>query len=91
MENLLRDKEIWIVGSVCLVASFLWRGLWNLLSSKRKNRPSRSTDTQVNVRLVNAATVTDALLHPNCHVFVSILQNAEPRACNEGNRKCVYS
>ncbi|CAL8254830.1 unnamed protein product [Merluccius merluccius] len=52
MENLLKDKEIWIVGSVCLVASFLWRGLWNLFSSKKKKkgRTPSATDIQVNVR-----------------------------------------
>ncbi|XP_041696142.1 myosin light chain kinase family member 4 isoform X2 [Coregonus clupeaformis] len=43
MENFLKDKDIWIVGSVCLVASFLWRRLWNLFTYKRKRERDRDT------------------------------------------------
>nr|XP_046189166.1 myosin light chain kinase family member 4-like isoform X1 [Oncorhynchus gorbuscha] len=41
MENFLKDKDIWIVGSVCLVASFLWRRIWNLFTYKRKRERDR--------------------------------------------------
>ncbi|XP_036437809.1 myosin light chain kinase family member 4 [Colossoma macropomum] len=40
MENFLRDKDVWIVGSVCLVASFLWRQFWSLFTHKRKRDKS---------------------------------------------------
>eukprot|EP00063_Salmo_salar_P003878 XP_013978713.1 PREDICTED: myosin light chain kinase family member 4-like isoform X3 [Salmo salar] len=43
MENFLKDKDIWIVGSVCLVASFLWRRIWNLFTYKRKREKDRDT------------------------------------------------
>ncbi|XP_071010656.1 myosin light chain kinase family member 4 isoform X4 [Oncorhynchus clarkii lewisi] len=43
MENFLKDKDIWIVGSVCLVASFLWRRIWNLFIYKRKRERDRDT------------------------------------------------
>ncbi|XP_024278357.2 myosin light chain kinase family member 4 isoform X2 [Oncorhynchus tshawytscha] len=43
MENFLKDKDIWIVGSVCLVASFLWRRIWNLFTYKRKRERDRDT------------------------------------------------
>ncbi|XP_048109394.1 myosin light chain kinase 3-like isoform X2 [Alosa alosa] len=36
MENFLGDRDVWIVGSVCLIASFVWRRLWNLFGYKRK-------------------------------------------------------
>ncbi|XP_068445873.1 myosin light chain kinase family member 4 [Clinocottus analis] len=38
MESVLRDKDIWILGSVCLVATFLWGRLWKLFSAKRRGR-----------------------------------------------------
>ncbi|XP_067272898.1 myosin light chain kinase family member 4 isoform X2 [Pseudorasbora parva] len=40
MENFLQDKDLWIVGSVCLVASILWRRFWNLFTYKRKRDTS---------------------------------------------------
>ncbi|XP_073789385.1 myosin light chain kinase family member 4 isoform X6 [Danio rerio] len=40
MENFLQDKDLWIVGSVCLVASILWRRFWNLFTYKRKRESS---------------------------------------------------
>ncbi|XP_059354682.1 myosin light chain kinase family member 4-like [Carassius carassius] len=40
MENFLQDKDLWIVGSVCLVASILWRRFWNLFTYKRKRDSS---------------------------------------------------
>ncbi|XP_040897167.1 myosin light chain kinase family member 4 isoform X2 [Toxotes jaculatrix] len=42
MENFLRDKDVWILGSVCLVATFLWRRLWNFFSVKRRGRTTAS-------------------------------------------------
>lgn len=47
MENFLRDKDIWILGSVCLVATFLWRRLWKLFSAKKRERTASSADIQV--------------------------------------------
>lgn len=38
MENFLQDKDIWIFGSVCLVATFLWRRWWKLFSAKKRGR-----------------------------------------------------
>ncbi|XP_051954930.1 myosin light chain kinase family member 4 isoform X2 [Xyrauchen texanus] len=45
MDNFLRDKDLWIVGSVCLVASILWRRFWNLFTYKKKrdNTPERAS------------------------------------------------
>ncbi|XP_057208680.1 myosin light chain kinase family member 4 isoform X2 [Triplophysa rosa] len=40
MENFLQDKDLWIVGSVCLVASILWRPFWNLFTHKRRREVS---------------------------------------------------
>ncbi|XP_016151121.1 myosin light chain kinase family member 4-like [Sinocyclocheilus grahami] len=40
MENFLQDKDLWIVGSVCLVASILWRRFWNVFTYKRKRDSS---------------------------------------------------
>lgn len=47
MENVLRDKDIWILGSVCVVATFLWGRLWKLFSAKRKGRTAASAGVQV--------------------------------------------
>ncbi|XP_053470417.1 myosin light chain kinase family member 4 isoform X2 [Ictalurus furcatus] len=40
MENFVCDKDVWIVGSVCLVASILWRKFWSLFTHKRKRDKS---------------------------------------------------
>ncbi|XP_047657276.1 myosin light chain kinase family member 4 isoform X2 [Tachysurus fulvidraco] len=40
MEKLLRDKVVWIVGSMCLVVSILWRRFWSLFTHKRKQDKS---------------------------------------------------
>lgn len=47
MENLLRDKDIWILGSVCLVATFLWRKWWKLFSIKKRRKTASPADLQV--------------------------------------------
>ncbi|XP_029284754.1 myosin light chain kinase family member 4 isoform X2 [Cottoperca gobio] len=46
MENFLRDKDIWILGSVCLMATFLWGRLWKLFSTKKRGRTTASADVQ---------------------------------------------
>ncbi|XP_074524416.1 myosin light chain kinase family member 4 isoform X3 [Halichoeres trimaculatus] len=46
MENFLKDKDIWILGSVCLVATFLWGRLWKLFPVKRRGRTTSSADAQ---------------------------------------------
>lgn len=54
MENFLRDKDLWIVGSVCLVASILWRRFWNLFTYKRKRDTSpESSSIDIQVKLMN--------------------------------------
>ncbi|CAL9695483.1 unnamed protein product [Knipowitschia caucasica] len=45
METFLQDKDVWILGSVCLVATFLWRRIWKIFSAKKRKRSS--TDTEV--------------------------------------------
>lgn len=54
MENFLQHKDLWIVGSVCLAASILWRRFWNLFTYKRKrdsSPESASVDIQVQLNL----------------------------------------
>ncbi|XP_054607970.1 myosin light chain kinase family member 4 isoform X3 [Nothobranchius furzeri] len=46
MENFLQDKDVWILGSVCLVATFLWRRLWKLFSVKKRGRTTVNADAQ---------------------------------------------
>ncbi|XP_035509855.1 myosin light chain kinase family member 4 isoform X2 [Morone saxatilis] len=46
MENFLRDKDVWILGSVCLVATFLWRRWWKLFSIKKRGSTTPSADIQ---------------------------------------------
>lgn len=47
MNSFFKGRDIWIVSSVCLVASFLWSRLWDLLSYRRKGRGSSSADAKV--------------------------------------------
>ncbi|KAL6491101.1 hypothetical protein MHYP_G00014460 [Metynnis hypsauchen] len=47
MENFLKGRDIWLVNSVCLMASYLWRKLWDLFSYRRKGRASSSSDAQM--------------------------------------------
>lgn len=47
MENFLRDKDILILGSVCLVATFLWQRWWKLFSIKKRGKTKLSADKQV--------------------------------------------
>lgn len=47
MENFLRDKDIWLLGSVCLMATFLWRRWWKLFSIKKRGKTTLSADQQV--------------------------------------------
>ncbi|XP_023196045.1 myosin light chain kinase family member 4 isoform X4 [Xiphophorus maculatus] len=46
MENFLKDKDIWILGSVCLVATFLWRRVWNLFSIRKGGRTAHHAEAQ---------------------------------------------
>lgn len=63
MENFLRDKDVWILGSVCLVATFLWQRWWKLLFNKKRRKSTFSADTQV--LLHSPAHVSEASLAPN--------------------------
>lgn len=48
MESFFRDKDVWILGSVCLMATFLWRHWRKLFSVRRKGETSLSAaDKQV--------------------------------------------
>ncbi|XP_073705373.1 uncharacterized protein mylk4a isoform X2 [Garra rufa] len=47
MDCLFKGKYIWIVGSVCLMASYLWHKLWDLLSYQRKSRSSALHNEQL--------------------------------------------
>ncbi|XP_076873388.1 myosin light chain kinase family member 4 isoform X2 [Brachyhypopomus gauderio] len=50
MENFLKDKDLWIVGSVCLVVSLLWRQCWSFFTAKRK-KDRAAGSTPVNSQL----------------------------------------
>uniref|UniRef100_A0A8C1XJN2 Myosin light chain kinase family, member 4a n=1 Tax=Cyprinus carpio TaxID=7962 RepID=A0A8C1XJN2_CYPCA len=47
MDCFFKGRYIWIVGSVCLMASYLWHRIWGLLSYRRKSRSSTSASEQV--------------------------------------------
>lgn len=47
MESFFRDKDVWILGSVCLVATFLWRHWRKLFSVRWKGKTWLSADQQV--------------------------------------------
>lgn len=47
MENFLKNKDVWILGSVCLVATFLWRRWWKLFSLQKTGKTSSAADLQV--------------------------------------------
>ncbi len=49
MDCFFKGRYIWIVGSVCLMASYLWHRIWGLLSYRRKSRSSTSASEQVHV------------------------------------------
>ncbi|XP_028823694.1 myosin light chain kinase family member 4 isoform X2 [Denticeps clupeoides] len=46
MERFLCDQDVWIVGSVCLIASFLWRRLWSALTYGRKKGAEQRQQVQ---------------------------------------------
>ncbi|XP_063056716.1 myosin light chain kinase 2, skeletal/cardiac muscle-like isoform X2 [Engraulis encrasicolus] len=47
MEGLLTDRNVWIVGSVCLIASLVWRRLWwRFIAPKRKKEAQADTHTE---------------------------------------------
>ncbi|XP_061110170.1 myosin light chain kinase 2, skeletal/cardiac muscle-like isoform X2 [Conger conger] len=47
MDNTVWGRGMWIVSSMCLVASYLWRKLWSLLSYWRKGQPRAPADIQL--------------------------------------------
>ncbi|XP_050978813.1 myosin light chain kinase 3 isoform X2 [Labeo rohita] len=47
MDCLFKGRYVWIVGSVCLMASYLWHIIWDLLSYRRKSRSSTSPSEQL--------------------------------------------
>ncbi|XP_051989193.1 myosin light chain kinase 3-like isoform X2 [Xyrauchen texanus] len=48
MDCFLKGRDIWIVGSVWLMAFYLWHRFWDLFSSRRKAKSSSSTNGQLN-------------------------------------------
>ena len=40
VENLVTVGDIWLVNSMCLVVSYLWRRLYGLLYCRTRNRTS---------------------------------------------------
>ncbi|KAL2089382.1 hypothetical protein ACEWY4_014070 [Coilia grayii] len=46
MEEFLADRNVWIVGSVCLIASFVWGRLRKLIGHKRKEDAKADAQTQ---------------------------------------------
>lgn len=68
MENFLQDKDLWIVGSVCLVASILWRPFWNLFTYKRKRDVSSESpcfDIQVKLTFLFLNLIPHNSLDPS--------------------------
>lgn len=62
METFLQDKDLWIAGSVCLVASLLWGPFWNLFAYKRKKRISPETPCvgiQVKLKIIFFLNLTE--------------------------------
>lgn len=55
METFLQDKDVWILGSVCIVATFLWRRIWKVFSVKKR----RSTSTEAEVKDAKAKDEKD--------------------------------
>ncbi|KAI4878129.1 hypothetical protein NFI96_011070, partial [Prochilodus magdalenae] len=57
MEGFLKGRDLWLVSSVCLMASYLWRRLWDLLSYRRKGRSSSSLEVQESASKVSRSRV----------------------------------
>lgn len=45
--------DVWIAGSFCVLASFLWHTLWAVLTRGRNRETSATEDTQVVEILLN--------------------------------------
>ncbi|MFT7809649.1 hypothetical protein AGIG_G14877 [Arapaima gigas] len=57
VENFFKDKDIWIVGSMCLVASFLWCRFWRLLAYNKKRETRAPADIQATCKHVDHAVL----------------------------------
>ncbi|KAB5539895.1 hypothetical protein PHYPO_G00094430 [Pangasianodon hypophthalmus] len=73
MENFLRDKDVWIVGSVCLVVSILWRKFWSLFTHKRKQDKSAGSTS-----LYSQLKEKECKEKPNVCLKVSKSQKKKP-------------
>lgn len=58
MENFTAGWEIWLVNSMCLVASYLWWRLCGLLCYRRRHRTLTPADIQVKDISFNTAVYT---------------------------------
>lgn len=73
MENFVAGWDIWLVSSMCLVTSYLWSRLCDLLCYKRRRRASSPPAIQVYSRMFdllnNAPTLTEEHWHTVFFVF----------------------
>lgn len=58
MENFATGWDIWLVNSMCLVASYVWRRLCDVLCYRRRHRASTPPAIQVHVGLCDVLTNT---------------------------------
>lgn len=61
MENFVTGWDIWLVNSMCQVASYLWSRLCDLLCCRRRHRASTPPATQVYTRLFDLLNNTQKL------------------------------
>ncbi|XP_058251347.1 myosin light chain kinase 2, skeletal/cardiac muscle isoform X3 [Hemibagrus wyckioides] len=45
MENFLKGRDMWLLSRMCVMASYLWQKLWDLLSYRRKHRSLRRSSS----------------------------------------------
>ncbi|CAL8280221.1 unnamed protein product [Lota lota] len=46
VESFFNSRGMWLVSRLCLVATFVWRKLWDILCCKRRHRASKSLAMQ---------------------------------------------
>lgn len=87
MENFLQDKDLWIVGSVCLVASILWRRFWNLFTYKRK-RDSSPESASIDIQVQTYEYIQIGLFLSK--IDITNLICANPHDCMYMKFDCIY-
>lgn len=61
MEKFVTGRDIWLVNSMCLVASYLWHKLCDLLCYRRRHRASTPPAIQVHTRMFGLLNNTQTL------------------------------